>query len=175
MTTKKCTFVMFLALCLISIPYLYADILTVHAGNTMFKATGKKHHPVTIKVINDARAGVKTTLFWTSSTQPGNGLCHRKEFLSGDKASYTFTPKQLKGNLEIIAIVEYPEIPNKVQVGYGTIRGKKNAIIPLRNILNDGVSAYIDKDQVQEFLELPNSPDLPNNTNKELKIRNLLK
>lgn len=150
--TKKWSFVIFLTFCLMSVPYLHA--VTVDAGNKMFKAS--KNPPVAITVFNNDISDAKVTFIWSSKNQINNGICHKETLLAGQKASYTFTKKQLKGELKIIAIVQPgSQSPEDARIGIKAVSAKNIGIyIPLSNILRDSeYTGNMNKDQIQQLLE----------------------
>lgn len=161
--TKKVMLVMFLAFCLMCMLSLDANIQTLEAGNVIHKAVNKtkssdKHPPITITVFNNAKSGIKATLIWSSKNQPG-GVCHIKEILPDQKASYTFTKNQLKGEIEIKAIVQ-PESEKSekahICIFIATISDKNHSVtVPLSNIVRDGFgyySGYVTKEQLQQLI-----------------------
>lgn len=156
--TRKTLLSYLFNVCLVSIFYFFTILQTAEAGNTIIKAS-RNTSPVKITLVNDGKKGVKTTFFWVSESQPGNGICHKKEVLAGDKASYAFTKKQLTGDLAFIAIVQFPEprLSNTVQFAYGKISGKNHATISLKDLAFSANASYTDIDKVRELLNLPNS------------------
>lgn len=134
---KKLSFVMFLAISLAST--LFGNIRAVESKKA------------TIKLLNDGR--FPTTFYWCSSSQSGDGVCHKKKVSPRKKVSYTFTKKQLQGDLSIIAIVHFKgPLSDKVQASIMKIRQKKSTTVPLRDILEFGQAAYINKDQIESVL-----------------------
>lgn len=91
-----------LVICVIS---FYALSVQADAGGVF--SLEKKRGKVILH--NDELPGTTALFVWLSSAQRDNkgGICHTEIVSSGNVGSYTFTKKQLKGELSVMAFIKF--------------------------------------------------------------------
>lgn len=117
----------------------------------LFPFFGHQDHKVTIS--NDLPPGCATTIVWCSSAQKKHGgVCFTKRLKTEQSASYEYTPEQRQGTMTIMALIETPVFPDKMQVAKRVVKGKHQTI-SLSRIVPPFPGEYVDKEKVFAHLD----------------------